>query len=113
MVFSQIKSNLAALVLPVIGGLFIFYLGYHGLYGDNGLLRYFQLQQQMERYEYELALIKEERELLIHRTAGLKRSSLDLDLINERARTVLGYAHPDDLVIFYPLSTPETTEVLP
>ncbi len=113
MVLSQIKSNLAALLVPIIGGLFVFYLGYHGLYGDNGLLRYFQLQQQMERYEYELALLKQERELLIHRTNGLKRSSLDLDLIDERARDVLGYAHPRDYVVFYPLSLPEPVEVLP
>ena len=113
MLLSQIKSNLFALAMPFFGCLFVVYLGYHGLYGDNGLLRYFQLKQQMERYEYELALLKQERELLIHRTQGLERTSLDLDLIEERAREVLGYAHPDDYVIFYPLETPPASDILP
>jgi hypothetical protein len=30
---------------------------------------------------------------------GLRPDSLDLDILEERARILLNYAHPDDLVI--------------
>jgi cell division protein FtsB len=30
----------------------------------------------------------------------LSNTSLDLDMLEERARVMLNYAHPDDLIIF-------------
>jgi cell division protein FtsB len=35
------------------------------------------------------------------RVALLSNTSLDLDMLEERARVMLNFAHPDDLVIFY------------
>ncbi len=34
------------------------------------------------------------------RVTLLSNTSLDLDMLEERARVMLNYAHPDDLIIF-------------
>ena len=41
-----------------------------------------------------------EREKLEKRVDLLRPENLDLDMLEERARSVLGLAHPDELVIY-------------
>lgn len=102
MLLSKIKARILASLVPMACLGFIAYLGYHSLYGDSGVLRYFQLQQQKERLHYELSLVQAERHKLERRVVNLRDDPLDLDLLDERARRVLGYTYPGELVIHNP-----------
>jgi cell division protein FtsB len=70
-----------------------------------------QLNQQIRVAETELDKTDAERERMEQRVALLSNSSLDLDMLEERARVMLNFAHSDDLVIF--LSTQQKPGTAP
>ena len=69
------------------------YSGNHGLRAQQSLdLQYFTLQR-------ELAAIKAERAVWERRVALLRSDKIDPDMLDERARALLGYADPRDLTL--------------
>ena len=101
----QIQDNIAATIVPFFCACFVIYLGYHGLYGDHGLITMLRLNTEIERLEFDLAAMQEERSVLERRIMSMRPESLDVDLLEEQARAQLGFAQPNDLVIFDPLYT--------
>ena len=97
------KDQIVASIVPFVCASFMVYLGYDGLYGDHGVVNLLRLNDQVERLEMELAEREKETALLEVRTRLLRPESLDLDLLDERARAMLGYANPNDLVIIEPV----------
>jgi len=97
------KDQIVASIVPFVCASFMVYLGYDGLYGDHGVVNLLRLNDQVERLEVELAEREKEAALLEVRTRLLRPESLDLDLLDERARAMLGYADPRDLVIIEPV----------
>jgi len=77
------------------------YFVYHAVQGDRGIVAWMQLNQQIRVAETELEKTDAERQEMEQRVALLSNTSLDLDMLEERARVMLNFAHPDDLVIFY------------
>ena len=75
------------------------YLVYHVFQGERGLISYLRLQQKLTLNEKELKDAQEQRELLERRVYLLRPDSLDIDMLEERARTVLNFAHSDDIVL--------------
>jgi len=75
------------------------YLTFAALQGEHGLFRLFQIQAQEARLKAELASLKSERALAANKTRGLSEGSLDLDLLDEQARKVLGLARADEILI--------------
>ena len=53
----------------------------------------------VERAEGVLAAVREQRERLEHRVQLMEPDSLDPDLLEERARLMLNYGYPNDIVI--------------
>lgn len=76
------------------------YFVYHAVQGDRGIVAWMQLNQQIRVAESERAKTEAERQEMEQRVSLLSNSSLDLDMLEERARVMLNFAHPDDLVIF-------------
>ena len=79
--------------------LLIAYLGVQALTGERGLLSGSERDAMLERREAQLADILEERKDLEVRVRYLRTDSLSRDLLEERARAVLGFADPRDYVI--------------
>ena len=70
-----------------------------GLQGENGLLALRQAQVIERTLERDLVLVRAERTRLENLTRRLSEDSLDPELLDERARALLGYIRPDELVI--------------
>lgn len=100
--FEMMRGRLAGTALLLCFAFVLVYFGYQGLYGNHGLIRQMWLSSEAERLAFELSEVQQERELLERRVHLLRPESLDLDMLDERARTVLGYAHKNDLVIMDP-----------
>ncbi|MEM9791532.1 MAG: septum formation initiator family protein [Pseudomonadota bacterium] len=81
----------------VIGA--ISYFTYAAIQGDYGTFRGIQVKAQAFQLERELAELRAERAVLENRTRRLSTEYLDLDMLDEQARKVLGLARADDLVI--------------
>jgi len=78
---------------------FIFYFGVHALTGDRGLLTGERREETLAARTQELERLKAERESLETQVRLLSDNNLSRDLLEERARTLLGYADPQDYVI--------------
>ncbi|WP_025898979.1 FtsB family cell division protein [Sneathiella glossodoripedis] len=96
----EIRKRLKAGMGPILGLLLVCYFSYHLIEGDRGLFAYLKLQQEISQEQAKLRLIEIEREKLEKRVNLLNPENLDLDMLEERAREVLGLAHPDELVIY-------------
>ena len=79
--------------------LLIVYLGVQALTGERGLLSGGAREAMLARREAQLAGILEQRRDLEIRARYLRTDSLSRDLLEERARAVLGFADPRDYVI--------------
>lgn len=75
------------------------YFGFHLVHGEMG---YFALRG-LEQKEVEMAArqgeLQGKRVALENRVALLRPNSLDLDMLDERARAVLGFTNPQELVV--------------
>lgn len=79
--------------------LLIFYFGFHAFTGEGGLLRSDQRDATLLAKRRELAELEAERRDLEIRAKLLRDTSLSADLLEERARSLLGFADPRDYVI--------------
>ncbi|NJC42375.1 cell division protein FtsB [Brevundimonas alba] len=79
--------------------LLIAYLGVQALTGQRGLLSGGERDAMLTRREAQLAGILEQRRDLEIRVRYLRTDSLSRDLLEERARAVLGFADPRDYVV--------------
>ncbi|MFN3931278.1 MAG: FtsB family cell division protein [Brevundimonas sp.] len=79
--------------------LLIAYLGVQALTGERGLLSGGARDAMLLRREAQLAGILEQRRDLEIRVRYLRTDSLSRDLLEERARAVLGFSDPRDYVI--------------
>ena len=95
----QKRRSFSGLILP-IGLLFIgAYFTFAAVQGDYGLFQRMQVEAERDRLQDELARLEDQvarMEILTHR---LSDDYLDLDLLDERVRSVLGYVRPDELVL--------------
>jgi len=79
--------------------LLIVYLGVQALTGQRGLLSGGERDALLLQREAQLADIMEQRRDLEVRVRYLRTDSLSRDLLEERARAVLGFSDPRDYVI--------------
>lgn len=79
--------------------LLIAYLGVQALTGERGLLSGQERDAMLVRRETQLAGIMEQRRDLEVRVRYLRTDSLSRDLLEERARAVLGFSDPRDYVV--------------
>ena len=79
--------------------LLIVYFGLNAFYGDRGLLASNQRDEALIAKTRELAQVRARRQDLEMRARLLRDTSLSADLLEERARSLLGFADPRDYVI--------------
>ena len=72
---------------------------YAALQGEYGMFRLFQVQAQESRLLAELEVLSETHSRLQNRTSRLSNDYLDLDLLDEQARKVLGLARGNEIVV--------------
>ena len=75
------------------------YLTFAALQGEHGLFRLFQIEAQEKRLAAELATLRADAEAIANKTRRLSTETLDLDLLDEQARKVLGLGRPDEILI--------------
>jgi cell division protein FtsB len=96
------RTILTALGLYVFAAAFIGYFGVNAFTGNHGLRAQIDLDQQMTSMQEELRQLKAERALWERRVALLRSDRIDPDMLDERARSLIGYVDPRDLVFLLP-----------
>jgi cell division protein FtsB len=95
----RIRGLLTALGFYVLAALFIGYFGINAYTGNHGLRARQNLDQQIADLARELERTKAERERWERRVALLKADRIDPDMLDERARFLLNYADPRDVIV--------------
>ncbi|ROT95827.1 FtsB family cell division protein [Histidinibacterium lentulum] len=75
------------------------YFVFAAVQGDYGLFRRAEIAAEARALEVELALLEGEVARMENLTRRLSDEYLDLDLLDERARDVLGFIRADEVVI--------------
>ena len=92
---AYVRSFLPTVLLLLL----IAYFGMNAFTGDRGLLSSNQRDEALIAKTRELAQVRAERQDLETRARLLRDTSLSKDLLEERARSLLGFADPRDYLI--------------
>ncbi len=75
------------------------YFAFAAIQGDYGLFRRAEIQAETQALNRQLSKVQQEVARMENLTERLSDSYLDLDLLDEQARSILGLTRADDLVI--------------
>ncbi len=98
-IFSELQNRLKNSGLLLVCILLFIYFGYHAVNGERGFLRYMYLRQEITEARRVAENYHNQKVRLEDKVRLLSSSSLDLDLLEERARVVLNMAGPDEFII--------------
>lgn len=90
-----VRQNLVA----VIGICLSVYFAYHLVAGQRSVLSLMSLDRQAEAEKAELVDLVREREDLEKRVVMMRPGSIDRDLLEERARLILGYTGKNEQIV--------------
>jgi cell division protein FtsB len=93
------RSGVGGAVFAVVVIALMAYLTFAALQGEHGLFRLFQIEAQEKKLAVELDALRAERATVANLAERLSTESLDLDLLDEQARRVLGLGRPDEILI--------------
>src|SRR5271167_2651571 len=97
----RLRSVLTALGLYVMAALLIGYFGVNAFSGNHGLKAQQDLDQQIVTLSAELDQVKLDRAQWERRVGLLKADNLDPDMLDENARSLLGYVAPNELTLMF------------
>ncbi len=75
------------------------YFTYHLVRGDMGYFAMRGVEDRLQKAHEEHAELREDRIALENRVKRLRPDSLDLDMLDERSRSVLAFGHKDEVII--------------
>lgn len=93
------RTILTALALYIFAAAFIGYFAVNAFTGNHGLRAQADLDQQLASMQAELTQLKGDHALWDRRVALLRSDRIDPDMLDERARALLGLADARDLVL--------------
>ena len=99
------------LVRPLLVVLVLFYFSYHLVHGERGLFALVRDQRRLELLTGQMERVHQDRLALERKVAHLRGERLDLDLLDEQMRRVLGMMRPGEMVVLLsPASAPGHAE---
>lgn len=90
--FTGLALNLALVLVGV-------YFGLSAVQGNSGLFQRLEIESKAEGLRAELAALEAETARKENLTRRLSDHFLDLDLLDQQAREILGYARSDEIII--------------
>ncbi|HWL04385.1 MAG TPA: septum formation initiator family protein [Xanthobacteraceae bacterium] len=99
----RLRSILTALGLYAFAAISVSYFGINAYTGNRGLVARQDINQQIAELTTELNALRSERKGWERRIALLRPDRIDPDLLDERARALLDYVHPNEAVLKFPV----------
>ena len=88
-----------AILLPGAICALILYFSYHALAGDQGLAAWTELQNEEAQLTAQIEKLKVDKAVLEASLVRLRDKTMDLDYVEEIARTKLSFVRPDELLV--------------
>lgn len=96
----EFRRRAPSTVIPVLCACAISYFGYHAVEGDRGIHAYTRLSNELRLVRQALAETGDERRRIERRVELMRAERLDLDMLDEQSRLVLGLVRADELVLY-------------
>lgn len=96
--------SIKRLMRPLLIVCAVFYLAYHMMHGERGLLALIRKTHEQEVLQAQLNETKMKRVAMEQRVRHMRDSSLDLDLLDEQMRRMMGMMQPNEVMILLPKS---------
>ena len=93
------RPALGTLIFFAVAFALCIYFTFAAVQGDYGLFRRVEITAETEELQRQLAKVQGDVDLLENLTTRLSDDYLDLDLLDEQARSVLGMARADEIVV--------------
>ena len=93
------KLTIVSTAVSVVAFAMACYFGFAAIQGDFGVLRRVQISAEKRELQAERDRLRAEVERMQNLTRRLSDTYLDLDLLDERARDMLGLIRADEIVI--------------
>jgi cell division protein FtsB len=96
---SREKFGLLGLATAGLAFVVLVHFGFAALQGDFGMVRLIEIEAEEDRLNEELAELEAALAAVKNKTHRLSNRFLDIDLLDEQSRKVLGMARGDEIVI--------------
>ncbi|RDW13969.1 FtsB family cell division protein [Paracoccus thiocyanatus] len=93
------RLSISAIVFFALMILLGLYFAYAAVQGPSGILRRVQLQAETQELAQQRDMLQTEVDRMRNLTRRLSDDYLDIDLLDERARNVLGLVRADEIII--------------
>ncbi|MDG2187640.1 MAG: septum formation initiator family protein [Hyphomicrobiales bacterium] len=94
----RLKRYISYLTLPILLILFLSYISYHTFISNAGLSKNLALKSQLLEVNAELLVLHSDKARLKKHITLLKKN-IDADMLEEKAKRILYYAHPNEIII--------------
>ncbi len=95
------QSFYGRLFLPVLTVLVLTYFSFHAVNGRYGYSALQTEQSRLVELKEQRKILLDERKMMRDRASLLRLAAIDADLLDERARQLLGYVRSDELLIYF------------
>ena len=93
------KIILINFLISVILLVISFYFTYNAIYGNNGLRKSIVLELEIIELNNKLNSLQKVLFNIEKKTSSLSKKNLDLDLLDEQSRKILGLIRPDEIML--------------
>ena len=97
--FMTRSASLTGLILPMALLLIGAYFTFTAVQGNYGLFQRVQIAAEADRLQQQLSVLQAEVARMETLTRRLSDGFLDLDLLDEQVRDVLGYVRADEIIL--------------
>ena len=104
---TEIQNRARFIIGPLFGIVAIGYFAYHAVQGERGLIAWWEIRAELAYAQSVLDGYRNDRRKIEHRVRLLEGNTLDGDMLEERARVVLGLGYPNEIIVL----TPHTSAV--
>lgn len=101
-----LKYRLRGFVIPAVFLSLTYYFGWNAVHGQSGLKAQVEERAQLQAQQQQTDAVNQQLTLWQTKVAALSSHSIEPDMLNAEARTVLNLADPNDLVVDLPTTTP-------
>ena len=95
----EFRQRARHIVWPILWATLMLYITFHALQGERGLIAYWQIRGEISEARQVQTMLNRTKSRIQKRVDLLTSESLDTDLLEERARLLLGYSQPDEMII--------------
>jgi cell division protein FtsB len=93
------RGRIGGAVFATILIALMFYLTFAALQGEHGLFSLIRIESQESKLRAELTTLQADRATIANKVERLSVDHLDLDLLDEQARRLLGFGRPEEIII--------------